>query len=75
MSHLSHLGQVQLRNNGILWDTTVPLRGRADGRGGGAATFGLPNGGIPARGFLTTVIGGPATGGLIDCVFRTICRA
>ena len=52
----------------------VPLRGRAEGGGGATATLGRPNGGIPGKGFGTTVVGGPAAGVLADCAFRTICR-
>ena len=31
VSHLSHLGQFQLRNDVVLRDTPVPLSGRAEG--------------------------------------------
>ena len=38
-------------------------------QGGAAAALGQPNGGIPARGFRTTAVGGPAKGVFADCVF------
>ena len=44
-------------------------------QGGAAATLGQPNGGIHARGFRMTAVGGHAKGVFADCVFGTICRA
>ena len=80
VSHWSRLAQVQIRNDGVFMGTLVPLRGRAEGRAAGPQHLGC-RAALPGV-FLQGVFGQPRwallealLGVLVDCVFRTICRA